>query len=347
MGILFGTSHDLYTYYTIWFVLLHREFADLALSGALYLPHTWVIVTPIFMWGWPAARILMLLLNVGAVIFIWRRLRALAGLKDLRGALLLTFFCSWLSTGLVVGLGNLVLVCVAAMIAAFPFASKTNGVFLALSAMKQTIVFPVYFRLLFQKPKMYLLPTLIFGVCGVAALVWARLTPLEAIKMARESVHSVSGWTQADHTCLRRLISPFIQSAGVLAAINWLGWFGLFGLTVKFIKEPLAQLAALMLLSLLPIYHNIYDMVVAAPALAVFLKRAPIGWSVIMTAVLAANPLPLLQRLLPAGFPQRFVGYFDFGYYPIAILCMLAGLFYLEVCQPVNSASPTELKPAT
>jgi hypothetical protein len=260
-------------------------------------------------------------------------------LTGLRGVLLLAFFCSWLSTGIVVGLGNLALVCLAAMIAAFPFVSRTHGFFLALSAMKQTLVFPVYFRLLFQKPKMYIVPVVIFSVCGIAALIWARLTPLEAIRMARESVQSVSGWTQADHTCLRRLLAPLAPNARALAAINWLAWFGLFGLGVRFVKDPLAQLAALLLLSLLPIYHNIYDLVLAAPALAVFLQRAPLWWPALMTAMLAVNPLPAIQRFLPSGPLHEFAGYLDYGYYPLVILAILAGLFRLE-CGTARKVAP-------
>ena len=36
------STHDLYYgYYSIWFVLSHRDCADIALRESLYFPHTW------------------------------------------------------------------------------------------------------------------------------------------------------------------------------------------------------------------------------------------------------------------------------------------------------------------
>jgi hypothetical protein len=142
LQILFAGSHDLYTYYSLWYVMCHREMADIALRQSLYLPHTWLFLTPLFVFGWPVARILVLLLNLGCVGFLWWRLSALANLRGVRKALLLAFSLAWLSTGLVIGLGNLALVCVAAVVAAYPFQSAPNHVFLAFSAMKQTLGFP-------------------------------------------------------------------------------------------------------------------------------------------------------------------------------------------------------------
>ena len=78
MAMLFEASHDLNIYYSLWFLLGHRDYADIALSQALYLPHTWLVLTPFFLLGWPAARLLMLLLNVGCVFYIWWRLSELA-----------------------------------------------------------------------------------------------------------------------------------------------------------------------------------------------------------------------------------------------------------------------------
>ena len=76
----------------------------------------------------------------------------------MRRWLLLVFLWDWLCTGLVIGLGNLALVCVAAALAAYPFSSASNSMFLTLSAMKQTLVFPLYFRLLLKRPKMLIVP---------------------------------------------------------------------------------------------------------------------------------------------------------------------------------------------
>ena len=118
LAMLFGASHDLNIYYSLWFLLGHRDFTDIALSQALYLPHTWLALTPFFLLGWPTARLLMVLLNAGCVFYIWWRLSELAGLQGMRRWLLLVFLWDWLCTGLVIGLGNLALVCVATALAA-------------------------------------------------------------------------------------------------------------------------------------------------------------------------------------------------------------------------------------
>src|SRR3974377_1831122 len=54
----FTPTHDLYSYYSIWFVFWHRDCADIALRESLYLPITWVAMTPLFIFGWPTARML-------------------------------------------------------------------------------------------------------------------------------------------------------------------------------------------------------------------------------------------------------------------------------------------------
>ncbi len=78
VDMLFPESHDLSIYYSLCYLLWHRELADIALSQALYLPHTWVVLSPLFLLGWTVAKVLMLLLNVGSVFYIWWRLSWLA-----------------------------------------------------------------------------------------------------------------------------------------------------------------------------------------------------------------------------------------------------------------------------
>jgi hypothetical protein len=329
LQILFAGSHDLYTYYSLWYVMCHREMADIALRQSLYLPHTWVFLTPLFVFGWPVARILVLLLNLGCVGFLWWRLSALANLRGVRKALLLVFSLAWLSTGLVIGLGNLALVCVAAVVAAYPFQSSPNHVFLAFSAMKQTLVFPVFLQLLLRKPKALIIPFGIFAVSGVVALIWVRLTPLEAITMARDALSAVGSWTQFDHTCLRRILVLFTSNPLWIGLLNWIIWFALFGASLRFLRDPLSQLAALMLLSLLPVYHNIYDMVAAFPVLAVFLRRSGMLLPTLLTLGLSSNLAGSLARLLP-GPLKAVCQSIEGAYYPLLILACLAVLFYLE-----------------
>ena len=72
---------------------------------------------------------------------------------------------------------------------------------------------------------------------------------------------------------MRRLLAPFIHNGIAVSVVTWVVWFALFGICAVVIKEPLAQFAALLLLSLLPMYHQRYDLVAAVPALAICLQR--------------------------------------------------------------------------
>jgi hypothetical protein len=333
LRMLFVESHDLSIYYSLWFLLGHREYADIALSQALYLPHTWLLLTPFFILGWPAARLLMLMLNVACVFYIWRRLSQLAELEGMRRWLLLAFLWSWLCTGLVIGLGNLALVCVAAALAAYPFSSATSSVFLTLSAMKQSLVFPLYFQLLLKRPKALVVPFVVVTVCGVAVLFWARLGPAEALNKARGSLDTVQAWTQYDLTSLRRLLHPLLAGGANLAAVVWAVWFALYGIVMWRVKEPLTQLAALLLLSLLPVYHQEYDLVAAAPALALFLKRGSLAWPALMTLLLAVNLVSVPGLLLPTGPLRNTAQAVADVYNPLLILACLGGLICLEARQ--------------
>jgi hypothetical protein len=333
LGMLFGESHDLDIYYSLWFLLRHRDYADIALSQALYLPHTWLVLTPLFLLGWPAARMVMLLLNVASVFYLWWRLSQLAGLAGIRRWLLLAFFWGWLGTGLILGLGNLALVCVAAAVAAYPFASTRNSVFLTLAAMKQSLVFPLYFQLLFKRPKVLILPLAVFALSGVAALLWSRLSIAEGLKLAKGSMDTANAWTLYDFTCMRRLLAPFIHSGLAVSVVMWFIWFGLFGVCTVVIKDHLSQLAALLLLSLLPMYHQKYDLVAAVPALAVCLQRCSLTWATLMTAALATDLGASFSRILPVGPLRTTAHMVELAYYPLLTLVLLGGLIYLEVRQ--------------
>ena len=339
LGMLFHESHDLDIYYSLWFLLEHRDYAGIALSQALYLPHTWVALTPLFLAGWPVARMAMLLINVACVFYLWWRLSRMAGLVGIRRWLLLAFFWGWLGTGLILGLGNLALVCVAAAVAAYPFASAGDSLLLALSAMKQSLVFPLYFHLLFKRPRVLILPMAVFAVSGVAALLWARLSFAEGLALAKGSVDTANAWTLYDFTCMRRVLSPFIHNSLAVSVLMWVTWFGLFGICSRYIKDPLAQLAALLLLSLLPMYHQKYDLVAAVPALAVCLRRCSLLWPTLMTAALATDFGASFSRFLPAGPARAAAHTAEWAYYPLTILVIFGALVYLEVRRPEKASA--------
>jgi hypothetical protein len=334
VNMLFAESHDLDIYYSLWYLLRHREYADIALGEALYLPHTWLVLTPLFLLGWPVARVGMLLLNVACVFYLWWRLSQLADLKGIRRWLLLAFFWGWQGTGLILGLGNLALVCVAAAVAAYPFASVGNSVFLTLSAMKQSMVFPLYLRLLFKRPQMLLLPCAVFAVSEAAVLLWGRLSLAEGLKLTKGAMATANAWTSYDYTCLRRLLDHFIASPAAVSAVTWLIWLSLFGVCVRRLKAPLSQLAALLLLSLLPMYHQRYDLVAAVPALAILLQRCSLVWPALMTAALATDFGISFSRFLPAGTIRTAGQTLELAFYPLLILVLLGGLIHLEARRP-------------
>ena len=147
--------------------------------------------------------------------------------------------------------------------------------------------------------------------------------------MARTAMASVSSWTQFDHTCLRRILVLFTSNAAVISVLNWTVWFGLFSASWKLLRDPLSQFAALLLLSLLPMYHNTYDMVAALPALAVFLRYSGILPAVLLTLGLATNPAAALARLNPGGHETYLARVLD-AYYPLLILVILAGIYYVD-----------------
>lgn len=323
-------NHDLYTYYSVWYILQHRDCADIALRECVYLPHTWIFFTPIFILGWPTGRILMFLINTAAVFYIWWRLAELTGLGGVRRWLLLAFFWCWSGTPNVIGLGNLALVCLAAVLAAYPFSSSASGFYLMLSAMKQSIVFPLYFELLLKRSRVLILPFVTFALCGLAALWWVRLGVIEGLKIPQYWMAHVSTWTAHDHTCLRRLLALFIENKVAISVVMWVIWFVLFGITARFIKDPLVHLAALLLLALLPTYHYAYDMILAVPALAIFLKRCHLVWPTIMTFFLSWSLFAKVGQFMPPGVLRTLCDKLGQAYYPILILCFLGGLLWLE-----------------
>lgn len=324
------SAHDLFTYYSVWSVLGNRDCADIALRESVYLPHTWFFLTPIFILGWPAGKILMFLINTAAVFYIWWRLAELTSLRGVQRWLLLAFFWCWSGTANVIGLGNLALVCLAAVLAAYPFSSAASGVGLMLSAMKQSIVFPLYFDLLFKRSRALILPFATFALCGLAVLWWPRLGFIEGLKLPQYWAAHVGTWTVHDHTCLRRLLALFIENKVATSVVMWVIWFVLFGITARFIKDPLAHLAALLLLALLPIYHYGYDMILAVPALAIFLKRCHLVWPTIMTFFLSWSLFAKVGHLMPPGVLRTLCEKLNHAYYPILILCFLGGLLWLE-----------------
>ena len=145
--------------------------------------------------------------------------------------------------------------------------------------------------------------------------------------------------SERDSVKLRRLLAVFISDKLTVAVSMWVIWFALFGITVRWIKEPIVQLAALFLLALLPTYHYSYDMIMAVPSLALFLKRYHQVWPTLMTAALSISPQNL-GRLMPSGPWRTVVDSAEQAYLPFLILLFLGGLIWMER-RPQDSPAPT------
>ena len=112
------------------------------------------------------------------------------------------------------------------------------------------------------------------------------------------------------------------------------------------VKDPLAQLAALLLLSLLPVYHQEYDLVAAAPALALFLRRGSLAWPALMTLLLAVNPASAPTHVLPAGLLRNAVEGCVAVYNPLLVLAFLGGIMWVEERGPAKHTKYTKTEPS-
>ena len=133
-----------------------------------------------------------------------------------------------------------------------------------------------------------------------------------------------------DLTSLRRLLGPVLGPGAVLTGVVWGVWLGLYAGMMTLVREPLRRFAALLLLSLLPVYHQEYDLVAAAPLLALLLARGPLVWPALMTLLLAINPASAPVQRLPAGLLREAAQAGIEGYNPLLVLAFLGAIVWLE-----------------
>jgi hypothetical protein len=89
-------------------------------------------------------------------------------------------------------------------------------------------------------------------------------------------------------------------------------------------------LAALLLLSLLPVYHQEYDLVAAAPTLALLMRRGSLAWPALMTLLLAVNPASAPTHGLPAGLVRQAIEAFVAVYNPLLVLVFLGVIVWVD-----------------
>ena len=87
-------------------------------------------------------------------------------------------------------------------------------------------------------------------------------------------------------------------------------------------------LAALLLMSLWPVYHRPYDLVVAAPALALFIRHLHPAWSAGISLIM----LGWYEHLENTAASDVVFRQSPFGlYYPLLIFVMLALLVWVDL----------------
>jgi len=80
----------------------------------------------------------------------------------------------------------------------------------------------------------------------------------------------------------------------------------------------------------LPIYHQEYDLVAAAPTLALFLRRGSLAWPALMTLLLAVNPASAPMHVLPVGVVRTAIEGFVAVYNPLLVLAFLGGIVWVD-----------------
>jgi hypothetical protein len=222
----------------------------------------------------------------------------------------------------------LALTSLAAMLAAFPFQTRRNNFWLIPAAFKHSLSYPVYLFLLIRHPKKVIIPIAVLSLLVVLSMAWAGTGPHDFLTGLKNGQAISKVWMHENTTVsLVPIFEGLLGETTLAQIVNWTCWFILFGLVLVRLRDPLILLAALMLLSLLPMHHRNYDMIVAVPALAIFLKHRRFIWPILMTLSLAGINDHLENVNFYGSAALKSIIPF---YYPALILSFLAGLFVLD-----------------
>jgi hypothetical protein len=338
-------GHDLKLIYETWLQFISPHHAAAAFVTITYLPYVWWLLTPIFIFGWPGAKIVWCIANFGFAGFCCHRLGKLLNFGRLQFWLCLTFFFSWVSTGLVIGLGNVALATLTAVIAWLPGETRARSFYLLPAALKHSLTFPLFLNELIRRPRRTFVPCVILAAMIIASMAWAHTGVAQLLKgmKAGEQISS-EVWMKENPTV--SLLPAFQAALGqtrTAQILNWAVWFALAAAFVLLVSNRISLVAGLLLLGLLPIHHRPYDMLVAFPAMALFLAR---DWRLAaLVTVLLSGVFDTIQHGFGARLPLLNV--IGAGYYQVVILAMLSGLVWLErvtarPCResPQNAPSP-------
>lgn len=249
-----------------------------------YHPITCIFLAPIFLFGIPAAKVIVLLLNLGSIIFIWRRLSAYLSLNTFQQWLFLVLFCDWACVRIAISQNQLSLIVITAIL--YLITSQKNAPLVwLLTFVKYSIPLFLYLWLLLKQPRKLVIPITIMVLLTLGCLWWLRLDPVSYLKLFQEGTSFK--FNGEGHT-------DIVHWLGRVSSHPWTVYLLLGGASVvtffvflKQLKEELTLVSALLILSLLLVYHRFQDLVVLAPVFGLVIREARPGWAVIMTVYMA------------------------------------------------------------
>lgn len=285
-----------------------------------YPPHVYLLLAPLLLLPLPLTEIAMFLLNLSLIYFVWRRVSEVLSLTPENRAWFLVLFLCWVSVRVTLSHGQLGLIALGGAVWAWT-SLRSGWLGLVVSTVKVSLSFPVLLDRLFRKPRS-LIPTISLGIVGVGLfLFWTDMPTAEYPSYLADGLsRDVTGFGVD-------VVSALSRSLGAGAWIQILVgglWLVAFVLIRKRMRQlTIGLLAALLALSLLPVYHRFYDIVVLAPALAVFLSARPLGYSLLMTAALAGADTAIGKR---GYLGMEWVEPIARWYLPLVVLVVVAAL---------------------
>lgn len=319
------SSNDLLTRYQEWSRLL----GSLGTMGGWdqpYHPVLYLLLTLVFAYGFDVAKLLFLALNLACLGYSWRRLSDLLALEPPQRGWLLAMLGCWACVRVTIGSGQLGLICLATVLWAYPFQRGRDGIRLSLGVIKHTLLFPVWVDLLLRRPRL-MLATAVVAVLPLGAAWLAGdgdwFTYWEGTRAA--TTRMLETWDGGAYIGV--FLKPYFQSPWLMHAVIWAAWGLAFFALRRRIQDDVVWLAVLLLMSLWPVYHRAYDLVVAAPTLALFLKHRRTGWVALLAVAMAGG----YERLEQLAFLQSPVlRQLGAVYYPVLIALLVAALTRLD-----------------
>lgn len=266
----------------------------------------------------------MLIVNLSLIFFVWRRVSSALTLTSEESAWFLVLFLCWVSVRVTLSHGQFGLLALAGAVWAW-----TSPAFawlgFVVSSVKISISFPVLFDQLLRRPRV-IIPTILVGALGLGwFLAWTGMPVSDYPSYLAQGMSrpQESGFGIDVASALVRSFGPGVWIHGVVGALWLVGFFVVRGR----VRQSLGLLAVLLALSLLPVYHRFYDLVVLAPALALFLKWRPLVYPLLMTIGLAGVDRALFTRDF---FGMQWMETIAGWYAPLLVLIVIAGLVRID-----------------